>query len=589
MRVRAFVVATIVAILSVPGSALSGEFPLVSYDGFEACALGYLDADGDGHGGALDVAHLCDPLPESYVRLGGDCDDGNPDIHPAALELMPDEAAIDENCDGVDGNASLAVFVSPAGAATQPCGTRAEPCNLIVGALVAGALGRSQLYLSSGDHQGRLRFTDAAPIRGLFGGFSADFRTRDIETGPGRSTRIHGAGVSGDDALALDLSGNANWIATDLAFIAPGTTARTVDGEGLGSVAIRLSQGAVLDLRRSDAIAGDAADGAAGQAGDPYVPVFATTLMLGSTGGNGAQPPVDCNDTSRGLGGGGGVNTCPAGGRPTGAGRGGDGGTMDTSCDIFNLDLSATPGKDGNPAELTIATSGTGGDGGDPCSPGGDGRSGSTVHGTGGVASTIASLAGLRLRAGNGGNGQLGQNGTGGGGGGGSGGCDIGMDAYGPGGGGGGAGGCAAPTSGQGGKGGGSSIGILVHSAAITLADVHVSTGNGGDGGAGGAGGQGQDGGTGAPGGLNPGSGIPGRGGDGGTGGHSGSGAGGNGGHSIGLFRYLGVVIGTPTTFPGLPGAGGSGGTTPPGGNPGAAGKPGTSAASWTCASPEAC
>ena len=56
----------------------------------------YIDADGDGFGGTTSI-HSC-TLPEGYTVASLDCDDGNADIHPDALEVCDGS---DNNCDGV--------------------------------------------------------------------------------------------------------------------------------------------------------------------------------------------------------------------------------------------------------------------------------------------------------------------------------------------------------------------------------------------------------------------------------------------------------------------------------------------------------
>ncbi len=54
----------------------------------------YRDADGDGFGSPDDVVTGCEPL-DGYVLVGGDCDDDNPSVHPAALV-----DGVDADCDG---------------------------------------------------------------------------------------------------------------------------------------------------------------------------------------------------------------------------------------------------------------------------------------------------------------------------------------------------------------------------------------------------------------------------------------------------------------------------------------------------------
>jgi hypothetical protein len=71
---------------------LSGE---VSY---------YKDADGDGYGTTSNAIKLCSQdIPNGYSSLAGDCDDANPNIHPAKPEIPC--TGIDENCNGINDDA----------------------------------------------------------------------------------------------------------------------------------------------------------------------------------------------------------------------------------------------------------------------------------------------------------------------------------------------------------------------------------------------------------------------------------------------------------------------------------------------------
>lgn len=59
----------------------------------------YFDNDGDGYGNAGNPLISYDPnTPPGYITQGGDCDDGDPSIHPGATEICGNR--IDDNCDG---------------------------------------------------------------------------------------------------------------------------------------------------------------------------------------------------------------------------------------------------------------------------------------------------------------------------------------------------------------------------------------------------------------------------------------------------------------------------------------------------------
>ena len=72
--------------------------------GFEDLETWYVDADGDGFGG--EAVEACEQ-PSGTVTDGTDCDDGDADVNPAAIEVCNE---IDDDCDGtVDQDAVDAV------------------------------------------------------------------------------------------------------------------------------------------------------------------------------------------------------------------------------------------------------------------------------------------------------------------------------------------------------------------------------------------------------------------------------------------------------------------------------------------------
>lgn len=79
------------------------DLPLFNY---------YLDNDQDGYGDAAESIQICyDTPPDDYVVDNTDCDDDNPGINPAAIDI-PDNY-IDEDCSGFDLFLQSKVFPNP--------------------------------------------------------------------------------------------------------------------------------------------------------------------------------------------------------------------------------------------------------------------------------------------------------------------------------------------------------------------------------------------------------------------------------------------------------------------------------------------
>ncbi|RMD85755.1 MAG: hypothetical protein D6815_01175 [Candidatus Dadabacteria bacterium] len=71
---------------------------LIDEEGAVGCTSFYLDNDGDGFGQSGSSKCLCAPAGGYTATLGGDCNDANPNINPAAPEVCD---GIDNNCNGL--------------------------------------------------------------------------------------------------------------------------------------------------------------------------------------------------------------------------------------------------------------------------------------------------------------------------------------------------------------------------------------------------------------------------------------------------------------------------------------------------------
>ncbi|MCC6557405.1 MAG: hypothetical protein IT372_31025 [Polyangiaceae bacterium] len=313
------------------------------------------------------------------------------------------------------------------------------------------------------------------------------------------------------------------------------------------SIAMLVLNSGVVEIRRSELIAGNGADGEPGVRGGEEP---AKSGAPGSSGNPacsadlvpGAQPVTTVCDDGQTIG-----------------AKGGDGAIV-----------SGSSGNDGQPEpDQNVDGWGLGGAGeagATQCLPGAPGLKGADgMDGLGAVnAGRIAEGGWFGVRGKDGGNGLPGQGGGGGGGSrGGSLFCGPGATPKGGASGGSGGGGGCGGRGGQGGGYGGASIGLLTLSGDVNVFSTSIRTGKGGDGGHGGlaqfGGSQGPPGlGGSSAGGSQPG--CPG--GWGGTGGNGGYGGGGLGGPSLGVAHLVGLpaALHDSTITTGMPGKGGPGG-----------------------------
>jgi CARDB len=474
-------------------------------------------AAGGGGGGAAKTPGSSEPdddhdgYPNSI-----DCAPQDPAVHPGAPD-PPDPAFKDSNCDGIDGDASHAIFVSGIGSNGNP-GTKALPKQTLTAGVAAAAGEGKDVYATLGDYHETLYVANAVSV---YGGYDASWNrslsnhTRILAT-PSSSTQAAGA-FSVTAATTLQL--------LTLSPVAPSSSGGSsfgLRGVGCGGLHLQLltvqTPAGVAGLPGSNGVKG--ADGGGGESGLVYL---------------------------RGKGG-----TSPAN---HAGGQGGYGSNHGTSA--YEGEHGALLGPD--PWGLEGGPGGPGGAVGESKTKGGNGYAGDFGHpgvnGAGGSASN-ASSPGDWITA-PGGNGEAGGAGHGGGGGGG-GGADSGEG----GGGGGGGGGAAGGGAGSGGQGGGGSFGLFFFECAgAVVEESTVSASNGGNGGHGGGGAYGGTGGSIGFGGSGKGDGVGGgAGGPGGDGGHGGDGGGGAGGPSVAIFGLPKSSVFGTTVAHGSGGTGGAGG-----------------------------
>jgi hypothetical protein len=461
----------------------------------------------------------------------------------ASATDLPDNSFVDANCDGIDGDANGAVFVSTAGNDTWP-GTRTQPMLTIAAAIGKASLdGKTQVYVSNGNYVGRVSLTSGIS---LYGGYS---QANNWGRSSAYVATISSTTVSGGRMTALEGFNVTTPTTVDRFTI----TTNSTNQVGVSNYGVYCDNCGSLTLKNNVITAGNAGPGSNGSGG--------STGASGTVGGNGGSGSCDANN-SGGAGGTAGGSSC---GRSGGAGgKGGDYGDNNGNNGVAGLigTLFGSGGSGGDPGG--DGTNGSGGTSGSNGSAGSGGSGGSTS--TGFWVGTAGSSGGT------GGHG----NGGGGGGGGGGQGCFLCNDGPGNGGGGGGGAGCGGGGA-TGGIAGGGSFGVFVRSSTGLILQANTITsgngGNGGTGGAGGGGGIGADGGNGATVCTSE-VGGGGNGGKGGNGGSGGGGGGGAGGPSYGVYRLSSSVsvIGNSLNN-GTPGNGGSGGF--PNGNAGVAGASG--------------
>jgi hypothetical protein len=471
---------------------------------------------------------------------GGVARGPRPSCVPDGGADVPDDAFADTNCDGIDGDALAAVFVSPGGS-DEANGVVDAPVKTLTRAIaLAVELGKPAVYICAGEYAERLVVT--AGIE-LYGGF-------DCERGWARVNEV--AHLRPPDGVPLTVRD----VAAPVRIHRMAFHAADVAALGGSSTAVVVSRATDVAFEHAELIAGSGGKGAPGtnphRVWEPVtralhgedVEVNADCLAeIACTGYSARNPPI--------------CQTVP---------RGGNGGPQ--ACPSDDVVMGGPGGRGGNCGLALYGEAGSAG-------TGVSSRSGGGASGGRGSAGNAGADFG-RVTAGAyvpsvGGSGGWGEPGSGGRGGDGSSSTGTSGDQYkhytiGGAGGQGGYPGCGG-DGGNGGGGGGASIALLMETSGVRLTSTFLITGRGGDGGLPAPGVSGQAGGDGARGsnatGLVPG-GAGTRGGDGGQGGMGGPGA---GGPSVGIVHTGKAPAFEDTQFEvGEPGMGATGASQAPDG-----------------------
>jgi hypothetical protein len=505
--------------------------------------------------------------PVQFVDVDGDAANGcecareaGADDPPDRFDFFPDAGTVfvDADCDGVDGVAARAVFVSAAASAGGD-GTRSAPFRTLARGLseLRMRTDRDYVLLTEGVYaEGPLSLQ---PGDRIYGGYSQDFGRRDV-------VQLASVLTGGPEALRVDLD-RAGLVEV----VGMHVQGAAVDQPGASSVAVRLESsdpGGRIVFQNNVVLGGPGRVGRRGVAGTRGGGRADGLAVDGGAGLNQAQLPGPCPPTTLALGGTRGRNpACPtADGRSGASARcptfdqtstpirggqadfvnpaGGDGaGGFDWTFDAISGPGCTHITESGFPTDFDTNNGQDGADGV-------DGRDGEPGAGCDRRILDNPDFYPVPEPAQPGEAGADGGGGGGGGAGGGtayfpSGGCpnfDRGAS-----GGGGGAGGCGGTEGGAGGPGGSSYALVLPGSVSgyVDVRDNRIVMGPGGTGGDGGLGGAAGLGGLGGQGGLPitfAGS-TGGLGGDGGNGGIGGTGGGGCGGSAYGLLGVTGAGI----------------------------------------------
>jgi hypothetical protein len=209
---------------------------------------------GSPHVSSADAGRRAPPSSSAVVDAASDAGGRTgPTCVPEAGDDLPDDDFIDSNCDGIDGDASAAVFVAPSGS-DDAAGTIAAPVQTLQQAIDLATSAGKNVYVCNGEYDEAVRFQNTGVS--LYGGYDC---ARKWERVRDRAT------VSPKTGVPFTANGVTNAIVVErLAFKAPDAT-----GVAASSIAASIVDSAKIDFRGVLFVAGNGTDGAAGAAGHP--------------------------------------------------------------------------------------------------------------------------------------------------------------------------------------------------------------------------------------------------------------------------------------------------------------------------------
>jgi hypothetical protein len=355
------------------------------------------DLDGDRTGGAAD----CAPL--------------DPSVHPGATD-RPDLAFTDTNCDGIDGDAANAIFVSNVDGNDAGTGTRSNPLKTIQAGINAAAPDKD-VYVAGGTYAETVNLADDV---GVYGAYELGFTNRSAaETTKIQGQAGPGAVAIGDTGVVLqqvtlqgrpDGSGNSYGLRAvpnggDPSQLALENVSATADAAG---APIHGSNGASGPNGAGGFGSAGGAGGCGANSAGHFGAVVGTTGANGAHGANGtwvahssvswprvsAQGGFFGGNGGGGQGGRGGLGATDAFGLPVCGGQGGTGGRGG---------LGGGPGSGGlggggsfgvyafNSSIVAVGSQLVGGKGGDGGFGGSGGPGGFGTSGTAGLPGTCVS------------------------------------------------------------------------------------------------------------------------------------------------------------------------------------------------------